>query len=99
MGASSALIISVSIFLGFLLAGAFPLSMSIIPQESVLPADRATASSAVLSSSQVGGALTGPLLAGVVAEAYGTMFVIYLALGWAVLAALIGVFLESKRAS
>ena len=85
-GASS-LLVGGSLFLGCLMVGTFPLVMATIPQESVLPADRATATSLVLCVSQLGGGVLGPLVAGELAEQVSAFAPILLAVGLALAAA------------
>ena len=85
-GASS-LLVGGSLFLGCFMVGTFPLVMATIPQESVLPADRATATSLVLCVSQLGGGVLGPLVAGELAEQVSAFAPILLAVGLALAAA------------
>lgn len=77
----------IALLLGCQMLGTFPLLMATVPQESVAPQDRATATSLVIAVAQLGGGVIGPMAGGWLAERAGGIAPLFLAGGLALIAA------------
>jgi len=61
-------LLGVVFFTGALMVGSFPIFMGTLPQESVSPADGASATAMVLCISQILGGVAGPVVGGMLAD-------------------------------
>ncbi len=89
--------IGFAVLVGALMIGNLSLLMGTVPQESVSPAHRATATALVLCVSQLLGGMVGPALGGRLADQFGLMAPMILAAGLAALAGLIAIGLRETR--
>ncbi|MCM2438738.1 MFS transporter [Agrobacterium vitis] len=90
-------LVGLALFCGCMLLGTMPLFMATVPQESVLPADRATATGLVLGIGQLLGGTIGPIVGGQLSANFGPMAPMWLAGGLAALAGLLALFLVPQK--
>jgi len=94
------LLLGALMFTGCLMVGTFSLFMGTVPQESVPPEHRATATALVLCVSQLVGGVAGPVLGGALADRLGQQAPFILAAILAIGAAVLALGLrESGRAA
>lgn len=92
-----ALAVGVSLLVGCLMTGTFPIFMAVIPQESVAPQSRATATAVVIATAQVAGGCAGPFLSGMLADQFGLQAALWLATALAAGAVLLAIGLRETR--
>ncbi|WCP14866.1 Hexuronate transporter [Sphingobium sp. AntQ-1] len=90
-------VIGATLLIGCLMLGTFPLIMATVPQESVQPADAATATGLVIAVAQLGGGAIGPILAGWLADRIGDDTPLMLAAGLALIATGIAPFVRETK--
>lgn len=87
-------LLAVIFFVGWGLNGVFPLFMATIPSESVDPRLTASLTGIVMGIGEVLGGVLGPSIAGALSDSYGRSAVLWLMLGMAVAAGIVGVGLR-----
>lgn len=90
-------LVAVSLLVGCQMLGIFPLVMATVPQESVRPEDRATATSLVIAVAQIGGGAAGPMAAGWFAQQSSNATAIVLSGALAVAAMALAPFIRETR--
>jgi ACS family hexuronate transporter-like MFS transporter len=80
------ILLGLSMFIGCLMVGTFSLFMGTVPQESVPPEHRATATAMVLCIAQLAGGIAGPAIGGVLADRFGLQAPLILAVVLAIAA-------------
>lgn len=89
--------IGATLLLGCQMLGTFPLIMATVPQESVNPADAATATGLVIAVAQLGGGAVGPIAAGWLAGRVGSDGPLLLSAALALIATGLAPFLRETK--
>lgn len=87
-------LLGVLVFLSYTGLGCFTLFMATIPSETVSPARIATALGLVMGIGEVIGGCLAPFIAGLIADRYGLVSVMWLAAAGAVCAGVLSCFLD-----
>jgi ACS family hexuronate transporter-like MFS transporter len=90
----SLVMLAALVFLGWSAAGCFPLFMATIPAETVPPRYLATAFGLVMGIGELIGGVLSPAIAGRAADLYGGSAPIYIMVGCAFVAGVLGFFLK-----
>jgi MFS family permease len=90
----SLVMLAALVFLGWSAAGCFPLFMATIPAETVPPRYLATAFGLVMGIGELIGGVLSPAIAGRAADLYGGSAPIYIMVGCAFVAGVLGLFLK-----